>query len=158
MHLKPRNISLRSTFHRFWHMSGPNPIHSSDGPCGLETQGRRGLPSESTPISLQQSTNGNARNLKRERIIENHRVGISSEPQDRGRKKPELQFSIRPITAKLRPKTSKIRDNPDVSSIICRTATSSSNLIGSAPTKSDLALPMDSLQVHFLNCLATLCK
>ena len=22
-------------------MSGPNPIHSSDGPCGFETQGRR---------------------------------------------------------------------------------------------------------------------
>ena len=51
LHQKPRSITLRSTLHRFWHMSGPNHIHSSDGPCGSETQGRRGLPSESSPIT-----------------------------------------------------------------------------------------------------------
>ena len=61
LHQKPRSITLRSTLHRFWHMSGPNRIHSSDGPCGFETQGRRftireytNLFSKTQPIAEQQ--------------------------------------------------------------------------------------------------------
>ena len=63
-------------------MSGPNPMHSSDGPCGFETQGRRGLPSESTPITP-------------ERLIINEiqLVGGPSEPQDRAEEKPEFGIS-----------------------------------------------------------------
>ena len=71
LHQKPRSITLRSTLHRFWHMSGPNHIHSLDGPCGMETQGRRGLPSKSTPISLQRLNQSRSSKTKRRTIDRN---------------------------------------------------------------------------------------
>ena len=151
MHLKPRNISLRSTFHRCWHMSGPNPIHSSDGPCGLETQGRRGIPSESTPISLQQSSNGNARKLKSQRTIETHRVGASSEAQNREEQKPEFAFPIQPIRAKISSENRKFSLRQRLFSRNFQTVQDSRNPIGSAPTKLNLLYPMVISQAKIVN-------
>ena len=129
-------------------MSGPNPIHSSDGPCGLETQGRRGIPSESTPIS---STNQNAPKPKSQRTIETHRVGASSEAQNREEQKPEFAFPIRPIRAKISSENRKFSLRQRLFSRNFQTVQDSRNPIGSAPTKLNLLYPMVISQAKIVN-------
>ena len=104
MHLKSRNISLSSSFHRYWHMSGPNLISKGHYFSDL-----------SWPSS---------------KI--NHRVAISTEAQNQEQQKPEFENQFQPITAKLRTKTRKLREENNVSANICQTASPTANLIGFA--------------------------
>ena len=92
--------------------------------------------------------------LTYERFIETRRVAISLEPQKQDEKKPELKFEFGPTRKKLRAKTSKISLRQRSNANISQTAQDYAILIGSAPTKLNLAHPTVISQAQFNSSLA----